>query len=238
MAALENRTADVHFEDVVGLKSRISWGAVFAGSVVALAVYLVLTLFFAALGLSLSDAGVRANNIGWGALVAAVVSMAVSLLAGGCVTTQLTAGETRAEAVIHGVLTWAVVSFLSLMLVGYGMKAGYNALVGAAYAAGDAADRTGQSWEDLARRAGVSQQQIDQWKAQADPERAKAAAQDPANQQAARTAAVNTAWITLAGTLLAMGAAIAGAIAGSGPRFRFIPVTVRATDRPESVLTR
>src|SRR5688572_3816839 len=142
---------EVQFEDVVGLKSRISWGAVLAGSVVAFAIYLVLTLLFTGVGLSLSEAGVRAGVIGTGAVIAGVVSIVLALFCGGCVTTQLTAGETRQEAVIHGVLTWATVTGLSLFMVGMGVKAGYNAALGAAYASNVADERFRPNWEQAAR---------------------------------------------------------------------------------------
>lgn len=231
----EDRTADaVRYEDVVGLKSRISWGAIFAGSVVALAVYTILTLFFTALGLSLTDAGVRGGTIGWGALIAAAVCMIAALFCGGCVATQLTAGETRQEAVIHGLLVWAVVTFGTLWLVSVGVRAGYSAVLGAAYAIDQTAVQPGTSnWEDLARRAGATDQQIAQWKAQIQtaPSDARAAANDPANREAARNAATTAAWVAFAATLIGIGAAIWGAIVGSGPRFRFIPVAVRAERR-------
>ena len=152
---------EVRFEDVVGLKSRISWGAVIAGSVVALAVYLLLTLFFTGLGLSLSEAGVRQGVIGTGAIICGIVSIVVALFCGGYVTTQLTAGETKQEAVIHGVLTWATVTGLSLFLVAMGVRAGYNAALGAAYAANATDDRFRPNWEQAARDAGVPQADID-----------------------------------------------------------------------------
>jgi hypothetical protein len=52
-----------------------------------------------------------------------------------------------------------------------------------------------------------------------------------------RENAAAAAWITLAGTLLAMGSAIGGALFGSGPRFRFLtPVAVRATEHRQVVI--
>ena len=98
----------VKIEDIAGVQSRVSWAAVLGGSVIAIAAYLVLTFFFAALGLSLTDAGVRENAIGIGAIVAAVLSIVVALFLGGWVTTQLSVGENKREAMIYGVLTWAV----------------------------------------------------------------------------------------------------------------------------------
>jgi len=221
---------EVRVEDVVGLKSRISWGAVIAGSVVAFAVYLIFTLFFMGVGLSLSEAGVRDGVIGTGAAIAGVLSIVIALFCGGCVTTQLTAGETKNEAIIHGVLTWATVTGLSLFMVAMGVRAGYNAALGAAYAANATDNRYHPDWEQSARDAGVSQAQIDSAKQSIRPDNIRQRLQDPQFQDATKNNAMAAAWITLAGTLLAMGAAIGGALAGSGPRFRFLaPVTVRTT---------
>lgn len=228
---------EVHFEDVVGLKSRISWGAVIAGSVIAFAVYLVLTLFFTGLGLSLSEAGVREGVIGTGAVIAGILSIVIALFCGGCVTTQLTAGETKNEAIIHGVLTWATVTGLSLFLVAMGIRAGYNAALGAAYAANTADARYHPNWEQAARDAGVPQDQIDRARQAAQPDNVRRNLQDPQLHEAARGNAMTAAWITLAGTLLAMGSAIGGAVFGSGPRFRFLaPVAVRTVAERSQVV--
>jgi Kef-type K+ transport system membrane component KefB len=228
---------EVRFEDVVGLKSRISWGAVIAGSVVAFAVYLLLTLFFTGLGLSLSEAGVRQGVIGTGAIVCGILSIVVALFCGGCVTTQLTAGETKQEAVIHGVLTWATVTALSLFMVAMGVRAGYTAARGAAYAANATDDRFRPNWEQAARDAGVPQADIDRARQNAQPDNLRRNLQDPQFQDQARNNAMAAAWITLAGTLLAMCSAIGGALAGSGPRFRFLtPGAVRTTEHRQVVI--
>jgi hypothetical protein len=99
-------TQPVHYEDIAGVRSRVSWGAILGGAVIANATSLLLTFFFVAVGFSLSDSDIRGNTIGIAAVIAAVVTVVISLFLGGWVTTQLTAGETHREAVIYGVLTW------------------------------------------------------------------------------------------------------------------------------------
>ena len=59
-------TEPLRIEDVAGVRSRISWPAIVAGAVLAVATNLVLTLFFAALGLTLGEAHVRDNVISVG----------------------------------------------------------------------------------------------------------------------------------------------------------------------------
>jgi len=221
----------VRYEDVAQLRSRISWGAIFAGMVVALACALILTLFFTGVGLSLTATDVRSNALEIGSLVAAVVTVIVAMFVGGWVTTQLTAGETSREAVIHGILCWAAVTGASLCMAVSGVRAtGYFALMGGAMVAQNATN-----WEDAARQAGVPQARIDQWRADLRNTNVAAAANDPQNQEQARRAAIVTAWAALVGVLLSMGAAIGGAMAGCGPNFRLFPVATR--ERREIIVT-
>ncbi|MDB5311057.1 MAG: hypothetical protein JWO38_5259 [Gemmataceae bacterium] len=217
-------TQPVHVEDVAGVRSRVSWGALLGGTVIALACSLVLTFFFAAVGLSLTEADLRGDALGIGAIAAAVVTIVVSLFLGGWVTTQLTAGETRQEAVLYGVLTWATVTAASLAMVGMNIKAGYFALVGGTLVAQNGPVAQQRSWEDMARAAGVTQDRIDAAKQGLNPDRARAAANDPEARRRAEHAAVAVAWGGLVAMLLSIGAAVGGAVVGCGPSFRVFPV--------------
>jgi hypothetical protein len=215
----------VSFEDVSSVGSRISWGAILAGAVMTIATYLVLTFLFAALGLSLTDAGVRANQVGTGALIAAIVALALALFFGGWVTTQLSVGENRREAAIYGVLMWAVVTAFTLFLVSMGVRAGYMALVGGTLIGQNAAQIQQQqsqprNWEELARDAGVPQERINEWRQATDPNRIRAEVNDPANRERVESASVVTAWSVFTGTLISIGAAITGAMVGRGGTFR------------------
>src|ERR687886_289174 len=102
------------------------------------------------------------SRVSWGAIFAgAVVSTALALFVGGWITAQLTVGENKLEAALHGVILWGVVFAAFLWLVSTGVRSGFNALVGMSQAVGQAAP---QDWEAAARRAGVSQEQIDSWR--------------------------------------------------------------------------
>ena len=226
-------TGPVKIEDVAGVRSRISWPAVVAGAVVAVATNLVLTLFFAALGLTIAEAGVRANAVGIGALIAALVSVILALFVGGAVSTQLTAGETERESVLYGILTWALVVGFSLMLVGMGARAGYFALVGGSMIAQQTP--AAQNWEHSAREAGVSQEKIDAWKATFDPKKAQEIANDPAAQERAEKAAVGASWAALVGVMLSMTSAIFGAMCGRGVTFRLLPTGAAVVRREGTV---
>lgn len=214
----------VKYEDVAQLRSRISWGAIIAGMVTALACALILTLFFAGIGLSLTATDIRSNALEIGALIAAVVTVIVAMFVGGWVTTQLTAGETSREAAIHGVLCWAAVTGASLCMAMSGVRAtGYFALIGGAMVT---QNTNAVSWEEAARQAGIPPARIDQWRADLRLNNVAAAAADPQTQEQARRTAIVTAWAALVGVLLSMGAAIGGAMAGCGPHFRLFPTAV------------
>ena len=224
----------VRVEDIAGVRSRITWQAVVAGAFTALTANLVFTMFFAALGLTLTEAGVRANAVGTGALVAVLLSVIVALFIGGWVTVQLTAGETERESILYGIMTWAAVVILSVLLVGTGVRAGYFALVGGAMVVQTSPDvQNAANWEQAARTAGVSQERIDAAKASIDPNRARQAANDPVAQERAQEAAVAASWAALVGVLLSMAASIGGAMTGRGPSFRLFP-----TARVEPVAVR
>lgn len=224
----DHRTDAVHLEDVAGVRSRVCWGALLGGAVIALASALVFTFLFAAIGVSLREADLRAETVGVAGIIAAVATLAVSLFLGGWVTSQLTAGETRQEAVIYGVLTWATVTAASLMMVGMGVRAGYFALMGGTLVAQNSQTVQQRSWEDLARDAGVSQASIDAARANLDPARARATANDPAARDRAGDVAVATSWGALVALLVSIGAAVGGAVAGSGPQFRLFPAATGA----------
>jgi hypothetical protein len=211
----------VKVEDVAGVRSRISWPAVLAGAVIAVAVNLVFTMFFSAVGLSLTETDVRANAIGVGALIAVLLGMLAALFVGGWVTSQLTAGETEREAIFYGILTWATAIGISVVLVGMSVRAGYFALVGGAMVAQQAPEvQNAQNWEQALRNAGATQAQIDSVRTGLDPNRARAVANDPATQEQARRAAIGASWAAVVGVLLSMATAIGGALVGRGPDFR------------------
>jgi hypothetical protein len=187
-------------QDVLPVRSRVSFSAIFAGAVVALAFYLLLGLLGLALDLSVS-AHVNDN---WNeklpifALVWALVTLLVSLFIGGMVVSQCTAGETPGEAAVYGVIMWGVVFAMLLGLAAANVSFGFNAALAVANtpagakAVNDAADKSGQ--DDAARTAAEKAAQI------------------------IKDRSTQAAWWTFAGVLFSMLAAVAGAIAGSGPQ--------------------
>ena len=206
-------------EDVVEVGSRVSWGAILAGAVMALAVSFVLTLLGSAIGFSASDA-VSNNTLAWGSGIWAILAMVVALFIGGWITSQCVVGETKTESVVHGVIMWGVTFAMVMWFATAGISTGLSGMMQTANVASNVSQ---ENWQQFARAAGVPADQLETWTAQA-----SATARDPQQQAEAREQAQETAtyasWWTLAGTVLSMIAAVGGALAGAGPTFRLLPL--------------
>jgi hypothetical protein len=206
----------VGVEDVMSVRSRISWGAVLAGAVVGVATLLVLGVLGGAIGLSTTDDPDR-DTLAAGAALWALITSVVAMFLAGWITSQTAVGENKREAVIHGIIAWAVVLGICFWLATGGIGAGLSTITGIAQAGG-----AGEAdWQEGARRAGVSQETIDQWRATAD--QTGAAGNNPANRQEMSEEATAATWWTFAGMLLSLASAIFGAILGAGPTFTLVP---------------
>lgn len=212
-------------EDLVPVRSRISWGAIFAGAVVALASYFLLSVLGTAIGLSVSTR-VGADTIGTGAAIWAIAATLLSLFLGGWVTSQCAVGENKTEAAIYGLILWGVLLGMLLWLAASGISIGFSALVGVAStpAARDlAAQVPERDLQTAGEAAGLNAEQIRsvQQRLKTLPAELQAAAQDPSARRAA--------WWTFGGFLLSLLAAIVGAVAGAGPYLALRGFAVRTT---------
>jgi len=221
----------LRLEDVAAVQSRVSWGAVVGGSLVALTVYLLLGLLLGGIGLALAGSGMRENGVTWYAAITGIVSLVIAMFCGGCVTSQLTAGETRKETLIHGTLTWALVTAVTIWMVMMGARAGYNALLGVAVFASNESSMT---WDQMARDAGISQTQIDQLKQTA---KSPTPPTPPLVKDVQQDMLLAT-WATFSGAVLGIGAAIVGALYGSGPTPRLFPAAPTIVEQTEPVAPR
>ena len=123
MATVVERNIDYGYESV---RSRISWGAILAGAAVAMAIYALLMALGVAVGMSVSD-DVDRSTLGTSAGVWGFISLLIALFAGGWVTTQVTTGESRTEAILYGVVLWATTSVLLICITANGARAGIDA---------------------------------------------------------------------------------------------------------------
>lgn len=218
-----NDTHAIAAEEILPVRSRVSWGAIFAGAVIALALYFLLTLLGGAIGLSV-DSNVSSDRLGTGAAIWAIATTLLALFIGGFVTSQCTAGENKVEAALYGVIVWGLLFAMLIWLMATGVRAGFNAMVGMASFNQSMTGTSMDNWESAARRAGVPQEQIEDWRRRAAtaPENVRQAVQDPQNQQAVSESTTRAAWYAFAGTLLSILAAVGGALVGSGPTLQLL----------------
>lgn len=202
-------------EDVMSVGTRISWGAIFAGGILALALQFLFTLLGSAVGLSISDR-MSADNLHTAAVVWALFTLCLSLFMGGLVISQFTVGENKVEAMLYGIIMWGLLLAMLLGLGTVGVSAGFSSLVGMANMANSAST---QDWETAAERAGVPRSKIDEWRSSV-TERARGSNDEPgASEHTTRIT-----WYVFLGTWVSMMAAAAGAFVGAGPTFKLVAV--------------
>ena len=227
----------VGVEDFAAVRSRVCWGAIGSGVVVALGAQFLLTLLGSAIGFSVSG-NTTTEQLSIAAVIWVVLSAGISLFIGGFVAAQATAGESKVEAGLYGLLVWSTLFAFVLFLTVSGMRVGLNALIGTATIGMNAAEvasrtTTQADWEAVARQSGIDPNLINDFKEKIKnaPANAREAVEDPiarARMDAAATKASELAtkatWYALAGTLVSMLTAIAGGLVGSGPSFRLFAV--------------
>jgi hypothetical protein len=165
-----------------------------------MAIYALLMSLGVAVGMSVSDE-VDTSTLGASAGVWGFISLLIALFAGGWVTTQVTTGESRTEAILYGVVLWATTSVLLLWLATNGARAGIDAA------------RAVQSMTggNQAATAAVDEGQTEEQRQDA--------------MERAREASKEGSWWAFAGLLLSMVAAIGGALVGP------VELTVRRDTR-------
>ncbi|WP_406694734.1 hypothetical protein V5E97_27150 [Singulisphaera sp. Ch08] len=116
-------------DDVLAVRSRVSWPAIAAGAMIATAIYFVLTLLGAALGLEVAVRGATAH-LGAGAAIYSVLSLLLAMFFGGWSTSRLAVGESKVEALLYGVILWGTLFLGLVWLFSVGIRTGFGAMVG------------------------------------------------------------------------------------------------------------
>jgi hypothetical protein len=102
--------------------SRISWGAILAGTAIAVVVGAALNILGVAIGANLVDAAARdtpdATTLGVGGGVWMVVSHLVGLALGAYAAARLSGTGDRTDGLLHGLAMWATATILAGMLLG------------------------------------------------------------------------------------------------------------------------
>jgi hypothetical protein len=219
--------------------ARISWGAIFAGAIIALATQLVLTLIGAAVGLASLDPATGQNpsgtTLGIGAAVWLVISSLVSLFLGGYAGRP---GGTF-NGWLHGLATWATMTMLTILLLmtaAGGLIGTASGLANFAVSNSDKVSRTQlppavqQQIDQLTAQARQSADQAATQAQQTTPEQKNAEARQLA-ERAAKDGAVGTGAAALGLILGAVAAAFGGK---TGERY---PVREMHIDERRTVTT-
>jgi hypothetical protein len=138
-------------EGAPALPPRVSWGAVFAGGVVAVAVGAMLNILGLAIGATTIDPATPGDSPSAGALGLAggiwlLVANLIGLAVGGYVAARLSGTSDDTDGVLHGLSVWAVGFLLSAVLLGNALAGVANTTFqGASAMIGGAAQGVGQA---------------------------------------------------------------------------------------------
>jgi hypothetical protein len=112
--------AAVYEQDLPPKRTRVSWGAIFAGTAVSLGLWVLLYAFGLAINftaLSPTDPdSLRAAGIGTG--VWSVLAPLIALFVGGLVVSHESGVTRRLDGAIHGAVVWALAVLLGLFFIG------------------------------------------------------------------------------------------------------------------------
>ena len=148
-------------EGAPSLYARVSWGAVIAGAVVALAIALMLNALGAGVGATTIDAAGRsspsASSFGIGAAVWLLISNLIGLGLGGYVAARLSGTSDNTDGTLHGLAVWGTTFLISAVLLGNlvsgiastATAGASNLLGGIAQGAGSAVSGVGQEAASL-----------------------------------------------------------------------------------------
>jgi len=107
-------------------RSRISWGAVLAGAVVAVATTLLLSLLGAAMGAgsihALETTSTDLANYGIGAAIWEIINLALSMALGGYVAARLSGTHSHLDGELHGMTMWGVAVLLGSVLFAHAVS--------------------------------------------------------------------------------------------------------------------
>jgi hypothetical protein len=221
----------------VEFPTRVSARGVIAGVLVGLAFEVMLMVLGAAIGLTAFEpSGDVAKGLGIGFAAWTLLALIVSAFVGGWVATGAARAIRRRDGVLHGLVTWAAVTVVGVMLVGGAVSSAVSGMFGVAKTATQAAASSpavNRAVTNQAQQPGV-QQQIGNaiGNVTSNPQQLAAKA-----DRAAGGAAIG-GWGLFAMLLLPMLAAIGGGAIASGRERRaggLVPE--RATRKRKPVVT-
>jgi len=153
MATIARERVGLWHEPAGSLLKRVSWGSIFAGTVVGLVLMLVFTLLGLGIGLAVINPATEENplgGVGIGAGIWILVTSLIALFCGGWVAGRLAGSCRSVTGLLHGITTWGLITLISfyLMTSAVGMLvSGVGGIIGRGISllgTGVAAAQTGQ----------------------------------------------------------------------------------------------
>jgi hypothetical protein len=134
--------------------SRVSWGAILAGAVAAIAVQVILGLLGLAIGLTTIEPTHEEQplaGLGVGGVIWWILTTIIALFVGGAIAGRLAGVPRKLESAVHGGLAWGVVAIFTVMVVTSALN---WAVSGAATLVGQSVAVLGSGVSTLATAAG------------------------------------------------------------------------------------
>ena len=120
------------YERAAAAIKRVSWGAIFAGVVIALVLQLALSILGLGIGASTINPVTEQNpmaGFGTGAGIWFIITILISLFAGGWVAGRLAGMPRAVDSLLHGTLTWG----LATLLLFYFLTSTVGAIIGGTF---------------------------------------------------------------------------------------------------------
>ena len=145
--------------------TRLSWGSILAGVVIAVAVQLVLGILGTGIGLTMVDpvegTTPGAAGFGIGAGIYWLITTVIALGAGGYAAARVAGVHERFDALVHGLVVWGVTLILTLYL----LTSAVGGIIGGAFrtvgaVAGAAGTSIGAAAPKVAQIAGIDENDV------------------------------------------------------------------------------
>ncbi|MBC76028.1 MAG: hypothetical protein CME64_08420 [Halobacteriovoraceae bacterium] len=104
--------------------ARVSWGAIIAGAILALAIQFMLGLLGAGIGLVSAnpEEGMNFNALGWGTIIWMALTFFAALFIGGFVASRLSSNIQNFAGTLNSLVVWALVVGLNFAIAGSGFS--------------------------------------------------------------------------------------------------------------------
>ncbi len=201
----------------LGFVRHVSWGALFAGVIVAVATQLTLTLLGIGIGVAaVSPAGGQSPaTFAIGAGIWWLITGLISLFLGGWVAARMSGSVRRSEGALHGLGTWAAAAVFSALVMTTGMA---NFIGGSASLVNQYVSSNPQAQSQTAQKMERARESLGMEQPAQPVEPAQPIIGAQVQPQEVAQAADNVskaAWWAFLGMVLGCGAAIGGGIVGA-----------------------